>query len=176
VPRPPRLLGSDAIYHVTTRGNDGQAIYADDSDREMFLSIVTRVVMKHEWICHAYCLMTTHYHLLVATPNADLDRGMHLLNGHYARSFNRRHRRRDHLFGRRYFADLISAERRFLAAVRYIHMNPPDAFLCRDPRDWAWSSHGALCGVRASPDFLDGTFVLGMAGGAERLHAFVTSA
>jgi putative transposase len=36
---------------------------------------------SYGWLCHAYCLMANHYHLLIETPKANLSIGMRQLNG-----------------------------------------------------------------------------------------------
>jgi REP-associated tyrosine transposase len=66
--RPLRLEFPGAIYHLTGRGNARQKVFFTDADRELFLSTLTGVVTRYHWICHAYCLMANHYHLLVETP------------------------------------------------------------------------------------------------------------
>ena len=70
--RPLRLEFPHALYHVTARGNAQQDIYLDDTDREIFLSVLAEVVERFRWVCHAYCLMGNHYHLLIETPEANL--------------------------------------------------------------------------------------------------------
>ena len=91
--RPLRLEFSGAIYHLTSRGNARQKVFLSDADRELFLKTLSRVVNRYGWICHAYCLMANHYHLLIETPKANLSIGMRQLNGIYTQSFNRRHKR-----------------------------------------------------------------------------------
>ena len=81
--RPLRLEFPGAVYHVTSRGNARQAIFLDKDDRESFLRILSSVVARFNWLCHAYCLMETHYHLLVETVEGNLSRGMRQLNGVY---------------------------------------------------------------------------------------------
>ena len=66
-------------------------------DRERFLGVLAEVVGTFNWVCHAYCLMGNHYHLLVATPDANLSKGMRHLNGVYTQLSNRRHGRVGHL-------------------------------------------------------------------------------
>ena len=73
-------------------------MFFTDADRELFLNTLTGVVSRYHWICHAYCLMANHYHLLVETPKTTLSIGMRQLNGIYTQSFNRRHNRVGHLF------------------------------------------------------------------------------
>ena len=68
--RPLRIEYPDALYHVTTRGNRRSRIYQDDVDRISFLEIMESTVKRFGWVCHAYCLMGNHYHLMLETPGA----------------------------------------------------------------------------------------------------------
>jgi len=77
-----------------------------DADRQLFLDTLAGVVGRYGWICHAYCLMANHYHLLVETPKPNLSLGMRQLNGIYTQAFNRRHQRVGHLFSRPIQGDL----------------------------------------------------------------------
>jgi len=81
--RPLRLEFPGAVYHVTSRGNARQRIFLGDADRELFLDTLAHVIARYRWLCHAYCLMEHHYHLLIETPRANLSLGMRQLNGIY---------------------------------------------------------------------------------------------
>ena len=115
--RPLRLEFSGAIYHLTSRGNARQRIFFTDADRELFLTTLGGVVRRYHWICHAYCLMANHYHLLVETPKANLWIGMRQLNGIYTQSFNRRRNRIGHLFQGRFKAILVGKGLSFAGAL-----------------------------------------------------------
>jgi len=78
--RPLRLEYPYAVYHVTSRGNGPARIFLDDQDRESFLSVLGLVAKRYNVLCHAYCLMDNHYHLLLETPDANLSAGMRQLN------------------------------------------------------------------------------------------------
>jgi len=67
--RPLRIEYDGAIYHVTSRGNERKNIFKDDEDRLLFLNILKKVIEKYNWLCHAYCLMNNHYHLVIETPD-----------------------------------------------------------------------------------------------------------
>jgi REP element-mobilizing transposase RayT len=67
--RPLRIQYDGALYHVTSRGNARKAIYRDDEDRRIFLETLLKVTKRYNWICHAYCLMNNHYHLLTRQLN-----------------------------------------------------------------------------------------------------------
>ncbi len=79
--RPVRIEFEGALYHVTSRGDRREAIYEDDADRMKFLEILETVIRDFNWVCHAYCLMTNHYHLVIETPDGNLSKGMRQLNG-----------------------------------------------------------------------------------------------
>ena len=91
--RPLRIEFSGALYHVTSRGDRREAIYEDDKDRERFLEVLAEVVERFNWVCHAYCLMSNHYHLVVETPDGNLSKGMRQLNGVYTHTI---HHKRGH--------------------------------------------------------------------------------
>ena len=115
--RPLRIEFPGAIYHLTARGNGRAAIFLDDFDREVFLSVLGEVVGRYNWICHAYCLMSNHYHILIETPDCNLSQGMRNLNGIYTQKFNRRHGRVGHVFQGR-FKSILSASKRDRAIAK----------------------------------------------------------
>ena len=76
--RPLRLEFAGALYHITARGNERRNIFLGniDGDRATFLDVLAATCERFNWTCHAYCLMSNHYHLLVETPDANLSKGM----------------------------------------------------------------------------------------------------
>jgi REP-associated tyrosine transposase len=160
MPRPPRIQVPGGIYHVTNKGCAERAIFLDDGDRRCFESILAKTILRHGWCLSIYCLMTTHYHLLVTTPLPDLAAGIQWLNGLYGQTFNRRHSARGHLFMRRYSSEFVQTERHFMDAARYIALNPVEAGICRRPEDWPWSSYAAILGRRSPQPFVDPTSLL----------------
>ena len=167
--RPLRIEFPGALYHVTTRGNARQDIVADDADRETFVEVLGGVVVRLRWLCHIYCLMGNHYHLVVETPEANLSRGMRQLNGVYTQRFNRRHGRVGHVFQGRFKAVLVERDAHFLELGRYVVRNPVRAHLVRRAEDWPWSSYRATAGITACPDWLHTEGLLGYFGpGRER--------
>jgi len=141
VPRHPRAEEPGAIYHVVIRGNSGQPIVVDDLDRREMLRRLHLVGESCDWECPAYCLMDTHLHLVVCTPEPNLGQGMQRLAGGYAYRFNRRHGRYGHLFAGPYYAKAIVGESHFVSACLYVVLNPVGAGLCSHPSHWLWSSY-----------------------------------
>jgi REP element-mobilizing transposase RayT len=162
--RPLRIEYPGAVYHVTSRGNARQDIVADDRDRAQFVTLLAHVIDRFGWLCHAYCLMDNHYHLLVETPQPNLSLGMRQLNGRYTQAFNRRHRRVGHLFQGRFTAILVEKEAHLLELCRYVVLNPVRAKLVTHPRHWAWSSYRGTAGELTGPVWLSTDWILAQFG------------
>src|SRR5882724_3151778 len=160
--RPLRIEFPGGLYHVTARGNGRLAIFIDDSDREQFLTVLASVVARYRVLCHAYCLMGNHYHLLLETPEANLSRAMRQLNGVYGQGFNRSHGRSGHVFEGRFQAQVVDKDAYLRAVCRYIVLNPVRAGLVAHPRQWAWSSYRATAGEAPLPAFLTVDWVLSL--------------
>jgi putative transposase len=159
--RPLRIEYPGAVYHVTSRGNEKKPVFRGDQDRENFLSTLQHVNKRYNWICHAYCLMTNHYHLLIETPDGNLSLGMRQLNGVYTQHFNKWHGRIGHLFQGRYKAILIQKDSHLLEVCRYVVLNPVRAKMVEKPEEWKWSSYLATAGKVKPYPCLTTDWVLG---------------
>jgi putative transposase len=158
--RPLRIEYPGAIYHVTSRGNARQSIYQDDKDRQRFLGILDDVVKRFNWICHSYCLMSNHYHLLIETVDGNLSAGMRQVNGIYTQYINYRHHSTGHVFQGRFKAILVDKDAYLLELCRYIVLNPVRACMVKEPGDYHWSSYRATAGQGKAVDFLSTDWVL----------------
>jgi putative transposase len=139
VSRLPRSVFPDGTYHACTRGVDGTPVFRDDHDRRYFVSLLAEVSNRTAWVVHAFCLMTTHYHVVLAATVRNLSEGFRQLNGTYAQRFNERYLRTGHLFGDRFWSGLIEDEEELTTTCTYVLDNPVRAGLCADPHEWAWS-------------------------------------
>lgn len=166
--RPLRLELAGGLYHVTSRGDGREDIYLDDDDRSMWLNVFGQVCKRFGWVCHAWCQMTNHYHLLIETPQANLAQGMRQLNGVYTQRFNRAHGRVGHVFQGRYKAILVERDSYLLELARYVVLNPLRAGMVKRLEIWPWSSYLATCGQAPVPAWLQTDWILAQFG---RQHA-----
>ncbi|MHB8643434.1 MAG: REP-associated tyrosine transposase [Gaiellaceae bacterium] len=150
----PRLEVPYGFFHIGTRGNNRRSIFADDRDRESFLMILRRVARRYGWQLYAYCLMNNHYHLILQIADLGLSQGMCELNTAHAATYNVRHDRTNHLFGRRYWSELIDTDEYLATAARYVVQNPVRAGLTSTCGAWKWSSFRATVGSAPAPPFL----------------------
>jgi putative transposase len=128
-----------AIFHVTARGTGRIPIYREDDDRRAFLALFAAVTDRFDWSCHAFCLMTNHYHLVVEGFRQALSDGLQRLNGIYAQGFNAKYTRWGHLFGERFWCRPV-AEDDLALVCEYVLANPVRAGLCDAINDWPWSA------------------------------------
>ena len=159
--RPLRIEYPGAVYHVTSRGNAREAIFLSDADRQTFLDVLADTVRKYNWLCHAYCLMDNHYHLVVETPDPNLSLGMRQLNGVYTQAFNRAHQRVGHVFQGRYKSIVVEKDSHLLELCRYVVLNPVRAGMAAKPDKWRWSSYQSTAYAGAVPDYLTVDWLLG---------------
>ncbi len=152
--RPLRIEFAGALYHLTARGDRREAIYEDDADRQSFLDVLAEVVERYNWVCHAFCLMTNHYHLVVETVEGNLSHGMRHLSGVYTQASNRRHGRTGHLFQGRFKGILVDRDAYLLELSRYVVLNPVRAGMVDEPGQWPWSSYRAMIGTVSVPNWL----------------------
>ena len=158
--RPLRIEFPGAIYHVTSRGNAQAPIFLDDIDRNTFLSVLGLTMRRFNVICHAYCLMTNHFHLLLETPDANLSKAMRQFNSVYTQAFNRRHGRVGHVLQGRFKSIVVDRDAYLLELCRYIVLNPVRAGMVKEPGKYPWSSYRATAGLGKKPDFLAVDWIL----------------
>ena len=132
--------------HITARGVDELPILDSDLDRYDLLAILRNVTELVEWQVLCWCLMTTHYHLLVVVPEDEkrVAAAMHRINSIYARRFNSWYGRRGHVFGARYRDTLVESNPHSRRAIAYILDNPVRAGIVKRYDEWNWSGLATL--------------------------------
>jgi putative transposase len=154
MPRGPRLDAPGVLQHVMARGIEGRRIFREAPDYEDFLCRLARLVQAGALTVYAWALLPNHFHLLLRTGARPLARSMRSMLTGYAGAFNRRHRRRGHLFQNRYKSIVVEEEPYFLELVRYLHLNPIRAGVVTDLRAldrYPYAGHAALVGTRPRP-------------------------
>ncbi|MEO5574608.1 MAG: transposase [Gaiellaceae bacterium] len=144
--RQPRSFYPGVPTHLTARAVDEQPLFRSDLDRHDLLAVLRKVTGLVEWEVLCWCLMTTHYHLLVVIPDDEqlVSAAMHRINSTYARRFNSWHGRRGHVFGRRFTDTLVESDPHGRRAIAYILDNPVRAGMVGRFDEWNWSGLVAL--------------------------------
>jgi len=139
--RPLRIDLPFSLYHVISRSNSGECAFLDSRDHEKFLSYLVEYAALFSFKIHAFCLMSTHFHLLIESSDQPrLSELMRRLLTAYTVYFNRRHKRHGHLFQGRFKSYCVDKADYLLQVSRYIHLNPADAPSPHDPENYSGSS------------------------------------
>ncbi|MBI5504018.1 MAG: transposase [Deltaproteobacteria bacterium] len=158
------------------RGLDRRAIVEDDEDADAFFDLLSEAHKRWQIRCHAACLMTNHYHLLLEDVAGLLSRAMRHIDGVFTQRFNRRYGRDGALMKGRYRSQLVDHDGYLLEVVRYIHANPVDAGMVSRGAEYPWSSHRWYL-ARTAPAWLTRDVVLAHFGrttrGVKAFDAFV---
>ncbi len=157
-----RIEYEGAFYHITARGNERKRIFFSKADYEKFKDYLSIAQDKYGYLLHCYMLMTNHYHLIMETPNANMSKVMHYVNGSYTGYLNRRRKRSGHLFQGRYKAILVDVDSYLLELSRYVHLNPVRAKRVSTPEDYPYSSYGSYISSRKKDGLVHNDVILGM--------------
>ncbi len=170
--RPLRIEFEGAWYHVMNRGAGRRIVFPSNLHRRLFLDLLGEIRDIFGVQCHAYCLMGNHYHLLLCTPRANLGRAMRHLDGVYTQRHNRHAETDGPLFRGRYKAILVDEDRYLLQVCRYIHRNPLDAGVVKDPMDYPWSSHQSYLDSGPVPAWLECRTILALFGSVNSRYRY----
>ena len=152
--RPKRIDLPFSLYHVLSRTVSGELAFRDAADFARFLSYLARYLKQFSFHLHAYCLMDTHFHILVESEaRGGLSEFMRRLLTAYTVYYNRRHMRHGPLFQGRFKSYLVDKSEYLLAVSRYIHLNPAkkSSPAAHERHPWSSMRHYLNGG---EPDFL----------------------
>jgi putative transposase len=141
VARPLRIEYEGAFYHITARGNERKRIFFGKGDYDKFKEYLLDAQDKYGYRLHCYVLMGNHYHLVIETPDGNMNKVLHCINGSYANYINRKRNRNGHLLQGRYKGILVDRDAYLLELSRYLHLNPVRAKIVERPEDYRQSSY-----------------------------------
>ena len=208
----PKILKLMDLFHVLNRGVEKRTIFLDDRDRFRFIhnlfefndqnrvearnifnksaktnfsDIGCQKVRRPRKLLvdiHAFCLMPSHYHLLLSER---VEHGIPLfmkkINMGYAKYFNERNQRTGALFQGRYRSVAVKREAHFIYLPYYIHLNPLDmeAPTWREGKinnpektikfleNYRWSSYLDYVGKKNFPSVTNRSFLSKVLSGAD---------
>jgi putative transposase len=137
------------VYHLYNRGVNRQPIFFCDENWGYLIKRLRRYFLPELADILAYCLMPTHYHLMVLSKTDELsERVMQPFGLSYTKAINRQQGRVGPLFQGPFRAAWVDDDRYLVHLSRYIHMNPVAAGLVDRPEEWAFSSYRDYIGLR----------------------------
>jgi putative transposase len=139
--RLPRLAVDGGLHLVVQRGHNRQAVFADDADRQTYLTMLHEVLRERAIALHGYALLDTEAWLLLQPVTAPaLSLAMQALGRRFVGAVNRRHGRSGTLWDGRFRATVVDERTQLLDALVHVETKPVDAGLAVHAADWPWSS------------------------------------
>jgi putative transposase len=136
-----RLIRTPLPYHIYNRSNNREYFYLDlPSLWEVFLDCLRESATKYECNVHSFVMMANHYHLVVSTPELNIDETIQHFQTEVARKANQRAERINHFFGGRYKWTVVGGEEHYWSAVKYVYRNPVKAGICAKVEAYPYSS------------------------------------
>ncbi|WP_243122207.1 transposase [Clostridium thermarum] len=163
MPRVARIKNEAGIYHIMVRSISDVALFRDDVDKDKYLHLIKKYQQIFLFKVYAYCLMTTHGHIVIDCCGADISKIMKSINQCYAAYFNKKYNRHGHVFQDRFKSKLVDDERYLVTLSAYIHNNPKDITRYEKCVErYKYSSLGVYLGIFHDEFYILGTdFILG---------------
>lgn len=147
MPRSIRPLQSNYPYHVNIRAINRfdfvpniENLWNFSSDLLLFCSYAFKVQV------HAFVLMSNHYHLIVNTPDANLDKFMNYFNRELSREITYLTGRINQKYGARYHSTVIGDLSYYHNVYKYVYRNPVEAKICNKVEEYKYSSLNFILG------------------------------
>ena len=118
-----RFDAPGAWHHVMNRGIAKRTLFENELDIRTFLSRLALTVRVGKLEVHSYCVLTTHFHLLLRSPEEQLSSALQVIQNSYSRWFNRSRKRDGPLYRGRFRSKRVDSEDYRLNLVRYIDEN-----------------------------------------------------
>lgn len=151
MPRAPRRDYAGALLHVVNRGHAHRPLFESEFDSDSFLGLLGAQAERGRLRVHAYCVLSTHYHLLLERTDVPLARPLGWAEDLYARQFNRLRDRDGHVFKGRYYARLVEDDLYLAHVVNYIDQNPVQAGMAQAPDAYPHASARIYAGAARQP-------------------------
>ena len=144
-----RRLEPGRTYHVTHRCNHRNFYLKFDIDRDQYIRFLWEGSGKFNVDIYNFIVTSNHVHLMLCSEAKDgISDFMCYMSGSMARYYNRRKQLTGSFWEGRYKSTLIQNGAHFGRCLFYIDLNMVRAGVVKHPREWRWSGHHELIGIR----------------------------
>jgi putative transposase len=131
------------VYHVLNRSVAGLPLFRKEPDYEAFTRIMIEAHALHPTRILAWCLMRTHWHLVLwPKEDGELTAYLRWLSHTHAMRWHVSHGTvgRGHLYQGRFKSFPLQEDEHFLTVCRYVERNALTAKVVRRAENWRWCS------------------------------------
>ncbi|PIQ62723.1 MAG: hypothetical protein COW00_00955 [Bdellovibrio sp. CG12_big_fil_rev_8_21_14_0_65_39_13] len=139
--RKPIERSLDYFYHVTARSNNKDYFYLPIETLWGIYSNRLAELQKSQSIdIAAFVLMHNHFHLMLRTPSADIDKVMYFLMKQTTIDIQKQSGRINKIYGGRYKGSIIKNEDYLYNVIKYIYLNPVKAGIVQKAETYPFST------------------------------------
>ncbi|MDA3732238.1 transposase [Niameybacter massiliensis] len=132
MPRVARIKTNDSVFHIMLHSLSEINLFNDSEDKEMYLALIKKAKTKFHFKVYAFCLMTTHAHLVIDSFGSDISKVMHYINLCYSIYYNNKYSRSGPVFRDRFKSKIVNSYKYLVNVCAYIHANPKDLLKSQD--------------------------------------------
>lgn len=148
MPRKKFYPTSEHPYHVTARtinqewfGVPKEVVWAH------FANYLYFIWRAYDVRIHAFVLMDNHFHMLLTTPENNLDLAMNYLLREVSKRLGEELGRKNQIFGGPYHWSVLKNSIYYQHAYKYVYRNPVQAGICERVEQYRYSSLPGLLGL-----------------------------
>jgi hypothetical protein len=135
-----RLAYLGSYHHVMNRGINGMRIFRTKRCKKLFLQLFTAKARVLKIKLLAYCIMDSHYHIVLQNTSGKLSEYLKQVNGQYGMYYRKLHGGKGYVFQNRFKSLLIQNDRYLRMVLIYVLLNPTRAGKVAEPQEYLWSS------------------------------------
>lgn len=140
MPRRPITRSNQHYYHIVARTNNKEPFCLSMNDIwQLTTKKLRELQLEFDLKIASFVLMHNHFHLLLLTPDEDIDRVMYFFMKDITRTIQQKSGRINRIFGGRYKGCVIENERYLLTVYKYIYRNPVAAGVTTRVQDYPYS-------------------------------------
>ncbi len=149
MPKQKFIRSTEFPYHISARSNNKEWFGLDP---EALWSIFSNYLYLTQRLfnleIHVFVMMSNHFHVILRTPDANLDVAMRYFMRETSRAIAHDLGRINHIYGGPYHSSLITDYRYYLNAYKYVLRNPVAARLCEKVEEYRFSTLHGLLGLK----------------------------
>lgn len=138
----PRKTYNNGFFHVMVQGLNKEYIFNKDEYKEKYINLMKEFKQKYDILLLAYCIMDNHAHMMIYVNKIDeMSMFMQNINSKFALYYNKNIGRVGYVFRGRFNSQYINSRNYLLKCLNYIHMNPVNANMRKQPGDYKYSTY-----------------------------------
>lgn len=155
------ILYDGACFHLTWQCHNGSWFLKEDWAKQLYYDLLCKYKDRCGVEIYSWSFMDNHPHLTGRTKTVDgISRLMQTVNSQFAKTINKKRKRRGQVVMDRFSSPPIQSDRDLLKVMTYVDLNAPRVAKVGHPREYRWCSYRYYaCGeadplITPSPSYL----------------------